>query len=111
MRGMDGKIGRDLDGIRHLQQSIADILTTPIGTRVHRRDYGSQLPRLVDRPINEALIVDVYAATAEALDRWEPRFRVRSVQIESAAPGRIELSLEGIYLPDGREISLEGIVV
>lgn len=27
----------------HLRQSIADILLTPIGTRIQRRDYGSYI--------------------------------------------------------------------
>ncbi|WP_199237392.1 GPW/gp25 family protein [Azospirillum sp. TSH64] len=108
---MSGESGREVDGVRHLQQSIRDILTTPIGTRQHRREYGSELPRLVDRPVNEALLVDLYAATAAALDRWEPRLEVRTIKIVSASPGRVELSLEGVYRPDGREIKLEGIVV
>jgi phage baseplate assembly protein W len=108
---MSGENGREIDGARHLFQSIRDILTTPIGTRVHRRDYGSDLPRLVDRPVNEALLVDIYAATAAALDRWEPRLELREIKIESASPGRVELSLEGVYRPEGREIKLEGIVV
>ena len=37
----------------HIDQSIGDILSTPIGTRVMRPDYGSRIPRLVDRPINQ----------------------------------------------------------
>mgnify|MGYP001220175145 CR=1 FL=1 len=111
MRGMDAATGRAIDGLAHLRQSVADILTTPIGTRVHRREYGSELPRLVDRPVNEALLVDLYAATAAALDRWEPRIRVRRVRVESAAPGRVELTVEGRYTVDGREVRLEGIVV
>ena len=37
-----------LEANAHLNQSIADILTTPIGTRVMRPDYGSNIPRLID---------------------------------------------------------------
>ena len=75
MAGMSRTIGDALGGFDHLRQSIADILSTPLGTRVHRRDYGSRLPRLVDRPINQSLVADMVAACAEALDRWEPRLR------------------------------------
>ena len=28
----------------HIKQSIADILLTPIGSRLQRRDYGSRIP-------------------------------------------------------------------
>jgi uncharacterized protein len=111
MLGMNRETGAPLDGIAHLKQSIRDILTTRVGTRVMRRDYGSELPALVDRPMNEELTVDLYAATAGALENWEPRVRLEAVQVTVAAPGRIELSLRAVYLPDGREITLDGIVV
>lgn len=111
MQGMNGLDGRALSGIDHLRQSIRDILTTRIGTRAMRRDYGSDLPNLVDRPMNPGLAMDLYAATAKALRRWEPRLRLTRVAIAEARPGRITLAMEGLYLPDGREIQLDGIVV
>ncbi len=52
MRGMSNKTGKELEGIEHLKQSIIDILTTPIGSRIMRREYGSRLFELIDRPIN-----------------------------------------------------------
>jgi phage baseplate assembly protein gpV len=42
-----------LDGDAHLVQSCEDIVTTPLGTRVMRRDYGCLLAEL-DRPLNRA---------------------------------------------------------
>ena len=47
MTGMDRETGKSLSGIEHLRQSIRDILTTPIGSRVMRRDYGSRLFELL----------------------------------------------------------------
>lgn len=112
MAGMSRTTGTALGGFDHLRQSIEDILTTPVGTRLHRRDYGSMLPRLVDRPINQSLVSDLVAATAAALDRWEPRLRLERVTINSvSAEGRIELSLLGYYLLDGRRVEIEGLVV
>lgn len=52
MRGMNASTGKELEGLNHLKQSIVDILTTPIGSRVMRRDYESRLLELVDKPIN-----------------------------------------------------------
>ena len=64
MSGMDRNTGRAIDGNDHLRQSIADILSTPIGTRVMpARDYGSMLPDLVDQPLNSATRLLIYAAT------------------------------------------------
>lgn len=109
MRGMDGSTGKPLDGLAHLRQSIADILWTPIGTRVMRRDYGSRLPDLIDRPMTPELMVDVYAETAAALRKWEPRFRLRRVVLVPSPDGVATLDLYGDELIDGREITLQGV--
>lgn len=95
MSGLDRDTGRLMGADAHLVQSIADILSTPRGTRVMRREYGSDLPALVDSPINGETLVDVYQATAEALDRWEPRFRLRRVETLAAGSGRLSIALFG----------------
>ncbi|MGE4296935.1 MAG: GPW/gp25 family protein [Desulfovibrionaceae bacterium] len=111
MRGMDAATGRELSGVEHLRQSVSDILNTRINTRVQRREYGSRLPEMIDRPMNGDTLVEVFAATAEALATWEPRFKLRQVRVASAEPGRLVLDLDGEYLPDGQSITLEGIVI
>lgn len=111
MNGTNASTGQHLAGIDHLRQSVRDILTTPIGSRVMRRDYGSRLFELVDAPINLSTLLEIYAATGEALARWEPRIRVSQVRAESAEPGRLVLTLTGTYLPDGQPITLDGIEV
>ena len=97
MRGMHKQSGKALSDEAHLHQSIADILTTPIGSRVMRRDYGSRLFELVDQPINHHTLVDFYAATAGALAQWEPRFTLTRVQVTSISEGQLTLVLEGRY--------------
>lgn len=111
MLGINAETGKRLEGLDHLRQSIRDILTTPIGSRVMRRDYGSKLFELVDAPINRDTITDIYAATAEAILKWEPRVDLTQVKITNAEPGRIELTLYGNYLPDGQAITIDGIVI
>lgn len=111
MLGMSNTSGRDLAGLDHLRQSVRDILTTRIGTRVMRREYGSRLPELVDNPMNPGLAVELYAATASALRRWEPRLRLDRIAITTARPGQVTLSLIGYYRPDGKPVTLDGIVV
>lgn len=61
----------------HIKQSISDILLTQIGTRIQRRDYGSNIPKLIDRPINGALMLQIAACAVVALNRWEPRIYIR----------------------------------
>jgi len=112
MAGMSRTTGAALGGFDHLRQSVTDILTTPIGSRVHRRDYGSRLMSLVDRPMNQSLVSEMVAATAEALDRWEPRLRLEQIQINSvSADGHIDLSLVGYYLVNGQQVTFEGLVL
>jgi len=112
MNGIDATNGKRLGGIAHLKASIRDILTTRIGTRCMRRDYGSRLPELVDNPTGELLKVELFAATAEALVKWEPRFRLDRVYLESATEdGRIVLALEGRILVNNEPIRLEGIEI
>jgi len=72
MIGMNRHTGRKIEGAAHLAQSIHDILTTPKGSLVMLRDYGSDLPDVIDQPLNGETMIDAYLATAEALDLWEP---------------------------------------
>jgi phage baseplate assembly protein W len=95
MIGMDRTTGKLLSGEAHLAQSIGDILSTPIGTRVGRRDYGSLLPALIDQPYNAALRIRLFAATAVALLRWEPRIALKRVGLTRADDGAFTLSIEG----------------
>ncbi|PVX30964.1 GPW/gp25 family protein [Sphingomonas pokkalii] len=95
MKGMDAATGKPIEGEAHLAQSVACILTTPIGTRVGRREFGSLLPDLVDQPANPASRIRIFAATALALRRWEPRIKVTRVGLEQPRPG------EGIILVEG----------
>lgn len=95
MTGLSAATFRVLPEDQHLAQSINDILATPLGSRVMRRDYGSDLPRLIDAPINGETLVDLFAATAEAIDRWEPRFVLRRVEVADAIAGKLSLTLTG----------------
>ncbi|PJY97706.1 GPW/gp25 family protein [Pseudomonas donghuensis] len=82
----------------HLRQSIADILTTPLGSRRMRPEYGSQLRRYVDLPVNEGWKSAVQAEVARALGRWEPRLKLERVRVTAVVGGQITLQLTGLYL-------------
>ena len=99
--GLDAETGATLSGWPHVVQSIRDILTTPIGSRVMRREYGSELPLLVDRPMTQRVILAVYAATAIAIARWEDRFELTGVEMrEGGAEGRLSLAIYGRFEGD-----------
>ena len=111
MLGTDKQTGAPLSGLEHLRQSITDILTTPLGSRVFRRTYGSRLYALLDGPITGATLVDFYQATAEALIAWEPRIQVTKVAVTAASAGSVSIDLTGTYLPDGQPVTIPGIIV
>ncbi|PHV11336.1 baseplate assembly protein [Chitinimonas sp. BJB300] len=87
--------GQTLTGIDHLKQSISCVLTTPIGSRVMRRDFGSLLPALIDQPINRATIAKLNAAVVMALLRWEPRIQLSRVLVAiGAQAGEVVVSID-----------------
>lgn len=110
MTGMHRTNGSALQGTGHLIQSIADILTTPLGTRLERRTYGSLLPELIDHPDNGETRIRMYAAAASALMRWEPRVRITRLSIASGPrPGQATLLLDGQNMLTNQ--SLSGLAV
>ncbi|BBF70932.1 GPW/gp25 family protein [Sphingomonas bisphenolicum] len=59
-----------IDGDGDIRQSVSDILSTEIGTLVGRRDYGSLVPTLIDKPMTGPNILPLFAAVL-ALACWE----------------------------------------
>lgn len=101
MAGIDRETKQPLDGWGHIAQSIQVILTTPIGTRVMRREFGSWVPYLVDAPATQENLTRVFVAIATALDIWEPRFVLQRVEVPEAEAGRLVLDIHGIEIIDG----------
>jgi phage baseplate assembly protein W len=107
MIGMNAHTGRTTTGRPQLAQSIADILTTPLGSRLMRREYGSQLVDLIDWPLNNTTRLQAYAATATALMRWEPRIRLSRVQLSlGEIAGQAMLDVEGSLTDSNEPFSL-----
>lgn len=79
--GMNATTGRSITGIEHIWHSCRDILTTLVGTRIQRREYGSFLPELIDHPHNQPNNLRLMAATVMALAKWEPRIAIRKIDI------------------------------
>ncbi|EKG31390.1 MULTISPECIES: GPW/gp25 family protein [Pseudomonas syringae group] len=100
MIGMDRETGLPLSGLDHLRQSIADILTTPEGSRRIRPEYGSKLARFVDLPVTAGWRSAVQAEVSRAIGRWEPRVKLQSVRAISVIDGQVTFALKGTYQGD-----------
>lgn len=92
--------GAAVDGWAHVVQSIETILVTRLNTRVFARQFGSDVPSLVDMPMNDAGIMALYVSVAEAIDRWEPRFELTNVSFSSSPDGIMLMQLDGNHLPN-----------
>lgn len=104
---MNRETGAAIDTVEHIAQSITDVLSTRLGTRVMRREYGSLLPELVDHPFNDTTHLRVYAATVMALMRWETRISLSRVQFLGATlQGQSSLDIDGSIVDSNEPLSL-----
>ena len=108
--GMNAGDGRSLTGNDHIRQSITDILATPLGSRVMRRDYGSLIPALIDQPLNNANLLRLYSATVTAVSLWEPRVRISRVNRTVDASGKAVIEI-GATIKDSGEQQTFGVPV
>lgn len=91
--------GRSISTIEHIKQSIQDILTTPIGSRIMRRTYGSLLPKLIDTPLNNTTILQCQVAAATAILQWENRISISTLKINQLSKGKLVFDMQ-IQLAD-----------
>ncbi len=104
--GLHRQTGGAVADAAHLAQSVADILTTPLGSRVMRRSYGSNLFDLIDGSANAAGHLRLIAASATALMRWEPRLRLSQITTDVGLDGRASIDIIGKAFDRAQTISL-----
>lgn len=85
-----------VDGHDSVRQAILLLLSTILGERVMRPDYGCQLHRLVFSPNDETTAGLAIHYVRQALDLWEPRIDVLRLDAERNAedPEQLTISLE-----------------
>ena len=103
--GMSRNDGQAISDTDHLRQSVRDILLTPQGSRLARREYGSLLSALIDQPQNPALRLQIMSAVYVALNRWEPRLTLDSITISGNFDGSMVVELTG-HSNNGAPVSL-----
>ncbi len=103
--GMNRDTGEAITDIEHIRQSISDILITPEGSRIARRDYGSLMSVLIDQPQNGVTRLQVMAAVYVAISRWEPRVRLSAVSLTSGFDGSMVVELTG-QRADGSPVAM-----
>ncbi|MEN5275760.1 hypothetical protein ABE527_02305 [Brucella sp. TWI432] len=107
--GIDATTGRCLFGWDHCLQSIITILTTELRERVQLRGFGSNIPNIIDRPQTVETIIDLYVATAQALEPrivegrqlGEPGFVFLRGNVDAATPGTVKFQIGGVFFENG----------
>lgn len=98
------------DESAHIKQSITDIMLTPVGSRIQRRDYGSMIPALIDRPINAVLLLQLAACAVTAINRWEPRVQITQFKPQLTENG-ITASYTARYRKNNQEMRADNILL
>jgi hypothetical protein len=95
-RGMNAAGTGTLTDEDHVWQSANDILLTPIGSRLMRRNYGSLVPDLLDAPQNDVTRLQLMSATVIALAAWEPRLALNTVNVSYSPTGAVTAEMSGL---------------
>lgn len=107
LQGMNRQTGLSISEAEHIRQSVRDILVTPIGSRVMRRDYGSLLAAMIDRPQSPALRLQIMAACYSAIQKWEPRISLTAITFErSENDGTLYVDITGTRPTSGQSFSI-----
>ena len=107
--GYDAETGRLLFGWEHCKQSIRKILLTELNERTQRRGFGSRLPALIDKPQTVEFLLDIYEATATALEPrvvegfqyGEPGFVLLRNSLDVGEPAHVKMHLGGVFFENG----------
>ena len=103
--GMNRNTGLGISDTEHISQSMRDILLTPVGSRVMRREYGSLLSALIDMPQNPALRLQIMVACYSAIQKWEPRIRLTAISFETGDAGEMYVDITGMRTDTGASVS------
>lgn len=94
----------------HIAQCVGDILTTPIGTRVMKRDYGSRVFDLVDQPGHAPNVLRLIAAATDAVERWETRVRVERGAVTTTFDGKVTMALNCRLVSTGAAVTINTVI-
>lgn len=98
--------GSEISELEHIRQSLEDIATTPIGSRLMRREYGTLLASLMDQPIGQALYLKIYSTLYSAYVRWEDRIEISQISVAELNKGQLILDVIGFLKTNGNEVNM-----
>lgn len=96
--------GDILDGFDEVAQSIQRyIMPTSFGERVQLEEFGSYIPKILQKPLSADLVSVAIWSVTLAVELWEPRFKIKRVLANSTVDdwraGKLNFTLIGDYRP------------
>jgi phage baseplate assembly protein W len=95
------------DELADIAQSIQTIVTTPVGSRLRRRTFGSHVFDLIDSPAHEAGALRLIAAAADPVERWDRRVSVLAGRLAPRYDGGARLTLDVALRLSGRPLTVD----
>ena len=86
-----------------IENSIKDILLTPLGSRVILPEYGSRIYELIDRKVDDEFRADLACFVIEAVEKWEKRVKIDEVRLIGLKDHKLSFK---VVLMSGDEIEV-----
>ena len=114
MTAIDRYTGKAISAIDSLKQRLLFCFKTRVGTLPLRRQFGSNLPNLIDQKMIGGFDLEIIVATTDAVanpaNGFTNEFKLIKTSITKKA-NEICLVLEGQLLINGESITLEGLTI
>ena len=108
--GTNRDTGAALGGIAYLRQRLGDVINTPLGSLVGRREFGSRLYQLLDRNVNATFHMNAYILLADAINspaNGLDDLKLKEMQIERLGDAHYNINIIGVL--DGNPVTMEGL--
>ena len=88
MIGIDRATGRTLSAWGQFVSRVTQVMTTPLGAREHRREFGSRVPETLARNMSDELLLTAQAHAIDAF--YNPVNGLDDFSVESCVASRRE---------------------
>lgn len=110
--GTNRTTGAEISGVPYLRQRLFDVINTPLGSLVGRRDFGSRFYELVDRNVDQRFHMDAYIRLSEAINNPAnglDDFALSEMIVERLGPAHYAITIIGAT-NDTQQLKMDGII-
>lgn len=86
MIGMDRRTGRSIGAWDQFVSRVTQVMTTPLGSREHRRRFGSRVPETLGKNMSDALLLTAQAHAIDAF--YNPANGIGDFRVDSCVATR-----------------------